>query len=90
MTVLDPPAPIVRTDELDEVMVDTVAALAHLAHRVATGQPVTPGEVADGHYTCGTIQRYLRAFYPSGKSDTLAEWNWTLDRARDAGLVSVR
>lgn len=88
--ILDPPAPITRNPELDEIMVDTVAALAHLAHRLGTGQPITPGELADGHFTCTTVQRYLGAYYPSGHSDALAEWSWTLDRAREAGIVSVQ
>lgn len=87
---ITPTAPIVRNDDLDEIMVEQVAALAHVTHRLATGQPITPGQLADGHFTCTTVQRYLGAYYPSGHSDALAEWSWTLDRAREAGIVSVQ
>lgn len=41
---LTPAAPIVRNPDLDELMVEPVAALAHITHRLATSQPITPGD----------------------------------------------
>lgn len=90
MTTLTPDfAPIVRNDDLDELMVETVAALAHVTHRLDTEQDVTPGEMANAHFDNTSIQRYLGRHYPSGRGDAAAEFRWTLSQAADAGLVSV-
>lgn len=85
-------APIVRNDDLDELMVETVAALAHVTHLLDTEQPVTPvtpGEMAQAHFDNTSIQRYLGRHYPSGRGDAAVEFRWTLTEAADAGLVSV-
>ena len=87
------PAPIVRNDDLDELMVETVAALAHVTHLLDTGAEVTPGVLAEAVYDNTTVQRYLGRYYPSGHGTTaetiVAEFRWTLAQAADCGLRSV-
>lgn len=82
------PATITRSDALDADMVETVAALANAYHQHIDVErpPLTPGQLAAAAFDNTTIQRYLGAFYPSGHHDLIAEWTWTLDQARHAGL----
>lgn len=85
----DTAAPLVRTDELDADMVEVVASLANAYHQhVNTDRPaLTSGEIADADWNATRVQRYLEVFYPGDRLDRLAEWTWTLDQARDAGLA---
>lgn len=82
-------APIVRTEELDADMVELVAALANAYHQhVNVERPaLAHDEIADADWTATRIQRYLGVNYPGATLDRLAEWTWTLDHARQAGLA---
>ena len=85
----DTAASLVRTDDLDADMVEVVAALANAYHQhVNTERPALDArEIADADWAATRVQRYLDVFYPGERLDRLAEWTWTLDQARDAGLT---
>lgn len=88
MSTLIAPAPLVRTPELDEVMVDIVAGLAAVQHRVAVEEPVTMTDVVAADVDADRIQRYLGLDYTGDAG--FEHWTWVLDEARAAGLRSVR
>lgn len=84
--VIDPPK---RTEELDEAIAETVAALnAAYRHQITAANTGTRGlspmRVAAADHDATAIQRYLGIHYPGQRLDRMDEWRWTLDVAREA------